>query len=1379
MKKVLLVFVLIFSVSYAWSQMSGSLYLAPGSKSFMSIGDLDISGNQVTVEAVINRTSPWTGGRLYAGDIVSKHLSATDANYLLRPNSAEITTSNGYYITPPICDIELNKTYHVAMVYDGATLKFYRNGFLMSQVAASGNLFQNNLTASIGMYAGTLYNEFFEGYIDEVRIWKIARTRAQIKAYMNSSLPNPGSQVGLEAYYTFEDLQNKQGNAVWNGTLMSGALANANNPANTFVVDSCKIIPAAVPSIGFTAPDTVCVNTPFNVVNTSTGASNYYWSFCVADLNTAPTGTNLGNIGGRLSLPVFMDYVFANGNYYGFVTNHSPGGLTRLDFGNSLLNTPTATSLGSFGGLLPSGYGTECIQVVNNEGKWYALIVGGNPAQGTVPRIIKIEFGANISNPAPVATDWGNIGNLLQPIDLHVFKENNNWYGLTVNAENNTITRFSFTNSFDNIPTGQNLGNIGGLNYPTGIYAIDDNGNWKVFVLNGGTSQATGVGSSLTRLDFGSSLLNTPTGTNLGNLGGKLQHPRDFTIMKSCGQIVGFAVNGRIGYNDIVKLNFNNNLSATPVAVSLGNIGSLSFPHSISKLFRVDNDLYSFVTNVNNNTITRLKFTGCTSSSIPNSTLQNPPAIVYNTPGTYSINLTIDEGLPTQTSACKQVVVLPTTIAKDVSYKQDICNPLQVQFFNSDNLMNIGWDFGDGSARVNQQNPLHTFPLPGSYTIKMWSVAGKCGIVDTISRTIVLKIDSVNAILNADTSVCNGLVKMRTMPGVEFCWTPSTYLDNPNIANPVSTPLTDITYRLTAKTVGVNLVVNGDFNAGNTGFTSEFAFVANNTTDGEYTVGNIPKAWNAALSSCTDHSGGTGNMLMAHGIPQDNKVVWKQAITIVPNTDYEFSTWIQALSTLNATALQFSINGVNLGNPIAVGSSACTWTRFHTIWNSGNNNTAVISIVNKNTLVQGNDFALDDISFAPFSFNTDSVRITIDRPIVKALKDTAICTGATLQLNATGAASYKWAPTAGLSNPNIVNPVALPTASARYIVTGTSALGCTASDTVDIGLLTLPAIQMTGDTSICSNSALQLNASGGVIYQWSPAAAFSNAGIANPTVTPTANSMYTLKATGSNGCIAEDSVMVSIRPAAQFGLQDANPKGCVGQAVQLSAYGGAEYLWTPSIGLNDPAVANPVARLTGNQTYQVQIKEPVCNEQAIFTVPVTIGKLDQITVSSSNDLTCNIPTSQLNASGGISYSWQPVAGLSNPNIANPVASPSQSTKYIVTVSGSDGCSAKDSVDVKVDATGNFKLFQMPNAFTPNNDGKNDCFGLSKWGNVQVAFFDVYNRWGQKVFSASSANSCWDGKLQGVMQPAGNYVYRLKVLTLCGVVERNGSVVLVR
>lgn len=215
----------------------------------VKIGDLDVSGNQVTVEAQFNRTAPYSPDYLYAGDIVSKHDTPGDVNYLLRPNDAEITTTNGYAIAAAGCEIELNQTYHAALVYNGTSLKFYRNGFLMSEVPASGNLIQNNYSTTIGDYAYPFpdVGTNFVGYINEVRIWNVARTQAQIQAYMNTSLPNPPAQTGLLAYYTFDNLLNKQGNTAWNGALNWTAAINATNPHCAFLPDSCNgILPVTI-----------------------------------------------------------------------------------------------------------------------------------------------------------------------------------------------------------------------------------------------------------------------------------------------------------------------------------------------------------------------------------------------------------------------------------------------------------------------------------------------------------------------------------------------------------------------------------------------------------------------------------------------------------------------------------------------------------------------------------------------------------------------------------------------------------------------------------------------------------------------------------------------------------------------------------------------------------------------------------------------------------------------------------------------------------------------------------------------------------------------------------------------------------------------------
>ena len=117
MKKILLLLVFMnILLPLCKAQTCNNWLSTPSLPSYMSAGQINITGQKITVEATFNRTTPYSGGFLYAGDLVSKHNTPSDGNYLLRPSDAEITTSNGYFITPSICDIELNKTYHVAMV---------------------------------------------------------------------------------------------------------------------------------------------------------------------------------------------------------------------------------------------------------------------------------------------------------------------------------------------------------------------------------------------------------------------------------------------------------------------------------------------------------------------------------------------------------------------------------------------------------------------------------------------------------------------------------------------------------------------------------------------------------------------------------------------------------------------------------------------------------------------------------------------------------------------------------------------------------------------------------------------------------------------------------------------------------------------------------------------------------------------------------------------------------------------------------------------------------------------------------------------------------------------------------------------------------------
>jgi gliding motility-associated-like protein len=179
-------------------------------------------------------------------------------------------------------------------------------------------------------------------------------------------------------------------------------------------------------------------------------------------------------------------------------------------------------------------------------------------------------------------------------------------------------------------------------------------------------------------------------------------------------------------------------------------------------------------------------------------------------------------------------------------------------------------------------------------------------------------------------------------------------------------------------------------------------------------------------------------------------------------------------------------------------------------------------------------------------------------------------------------------------------------------------------------------------------------------------------------------------------------------------------------------------------------------------------------QAALFTV----NPLPNVQAAKLNDIDCNHGSADLMASGAVNYTWYPATGLSDPQIANPVATPDGDVTYVVTGTDDNGCRNADSIQVKV-TTAREGENVMANAFTPNGDGKNDCFGIRYWGEIQSIQFDIFNRYGALVFHSNKPGECWDGRSGGQDQPTGTYVYFINAVTQCGVITRKGTVILIR
>ena len=263
-----------------------SLYI-PSGPNYVRVGDLDVTGNQITVEAIITKTGNGV-------NIVSKHTGPANVNYLMRPGSAEITTTNGYINAVTGFNLVQGQCYHLAFTYNGSSLDYYVNGCLASSTPHTGNLVTNNLATAIGDQSNCQC-ETWLGYIDEVRIWNVARTQAEIQANM-MDLPNPTTQLGLLAYYKFEgNYTNLQGNAAWNGTPV-GAPQLINNAA-------CDNVDLSFQN-SVTVTDVSCFGGSDGVVTvTSTGGHPNY-TYSADGVNYLPTNSVPG-------LPAGSGVVFA------------------------------------------------------------------------------------------------------------------------------------------------------------------------------------------------------------------------------------------------------------------------------------------------------------------------------------------------------------------------------------------------------------------------------------------------------------------------------------------------------------------------------------------------------------------------------------------------------------------------------------------------------------------------------------------------------------------------------------------------------------------------------------------------------------------------------------------------------------------------------------------------------------------------------------------------------------------------------------------------------------------------------------------------------------------------------------------------------------
>lgn len=555
--------------------------------------------------------------------------------------------------------------------------------------------------------------------------------------------------------------------------------------------------------------DTVCINQLISLTSNVTG-STYYWGFCSGFLSNTPVGQNLGN-GFHLNDPSGIDIARdVDSNYYGFVINRGTSELLRLSFGRSLSNTnPTVTNYGNFNGVLPDSPSTLYLTWDAQFHNWYIFVAGGtNVSNSTLARI---DFHDSLSTKlTPTIVNFGNLYNKLNnPRGLFVGYDagQTRWYGYCVNYNTNSLIRIDFDNNITNTPLVNDIGNPNNsLSSPTDMVAQLDRGSWYFFVTNLASN-------SISRIDFGNTLNNlSPFGNPLTTTGDQLDSPTALTITADCGTYHLFITGNNIltpGAYNITRVDvaMDSTIVGPYYSLNIGNIGQENRPTAISHVIRDYDNLYSFVTNASDNTLTQLTFETCHNSSIHSSTAKTPPSFSYyntNPKDTtiYNIYFAVDEGLPTQRVACQQIVVLPVPPIILFPSDTNICQRDTI------NLRAISAD-----ALGFKWSPLYNIADSVGTSVKAWPqyslkyfveipFANGC-VVDTFAN---IHVKQITADAGPNRQISDGAKTILGGPNTSvgsdytYSWTPNQFLDNVASPNPTADPAYDFTYYLNVST---------------------------------------------------------------------------------------------------------------------------------------------------------------------------------------------------------------------------------------------------------------------------------------------------------------------------------------------------------------------------------------------------------------------------------------------------------------------------------------------------------------------------------------------------------------------------------------------------
>jgi gliding motility-associated-like protein len=568
------------------------------------------------------------------------------------------------------------------------------------------------------------------------------------------------------------------------------------------------------------------------------------------------------------------------------------------------------------------------------------------------------------------------------------------------------------------------------------------------------------------------------------------------------------------------------------------------------------------------------------------------PVHSYVADGLYTIKLFVTDqyGCKDSLIYTDYVKILSPHALFNMSDSVGTCPPLFVNFTNtSQNFTNINWDFGDGTS-TQTDNPSHFYNIPGIYFAKL-TITGIGGCTDIMQKRITVR-GPLGSFTYGPSTGCKPLTvnfAANTQDRLSFIW---DFNDGTTAATTDS--LISFTYTIpgiyipkmilvdpggcVVPVIGIDTIIVNGVNA-------KFGFINQTYCDAASIAFSDSSISNDLIKSYAWNFGDGATSSLQHpihfystaGLYQTQLIVTTQngCIDTVKNpapVKIVSSPQVNINSSANGCApLTVTLNG-QLTIP---DTSAISWQ-----WNFGNGNTSNLKNPATEIYTNAGTYNIQLIA-ANSSGCKDTATKTIDAflvPIINAGADTLICRGKNTTLSASGAPAYTWTPAAGLSCTSCGSPIASPTTTTNYIVKGTTAQGCSNTDSILVNVKQPFVLNNSIGDTLCKGNAVRLFATGAFSYLWSPAAGLNSTTIATPLASPSITTTYQVIGTDDKGCFKDTGfVTVQVYPIPTV---NAGPDKTinVGQFVNLVPVISSDVntvIWTPTQSIiqnNFPAV---------------------------------------------------------------------------------------------------------------------------------------------------------------------------------------------------------------